>query len=301
MTDICITIDTEGDSADNPHSTYFGIKVIIPLVLDLFAKYDIKATFFVQEDSVCQVGSTFSDLWNSLENQGHEIGYHAHGLIGLPLEEKQKIITNGIDRLRNLGLHPVSFRAGRYHFDSSYLKILEKNNIKFDSSVIPGQQESSGDRIVISDHVGAPHTPYFPSYENHRFEGDSKILELPINRYPKMKPHKWGGLIKVGWRGEQVLLDYFMDIRKDKLIIINSHSWTGLSSIAIKLVRKQKYGRMKRCLSESMRKLISSKLLINPAHFVNFDDLLDYIAGKDGIRFVTIHEAGKNILEQKSS
>lgn len=299
MTDVCITIDTEGDSADNSHSTYFGIEIIVPLLLDLFAKYDIKATFFVQEDRVCQVGTKFSNLWKSLENEGHEIGYHTHGLIGLPLEEKQNIITNGINQLRNLGIHPISFRAGRYHFDSSYIKILEKNNIKFDSSVIPGQRECFDDGRVISDHVRAPHVPYFPSYENHCIKGDSKILELPLNRYPKLKPHNWGGLIKVGWRGEEVLFDYFLDARKDKLIVINFHSWTGLSSIAIRFVRKQNYGRIKKILKESMRKLISSKQLINREHFRNFDDLLDYIKNKDDIRFVTIQEAGRKILEQK--
>jgi hypothetical protein len=38
------------------------------------------ATFFVQEDNICQIGSKFRFLLDIIKNQGHEIGYHAHGL-----------------------------------------------------------------------------------------------------------------------------------------------------------------------------------------------------------------------------
>ena len=81
MTSVCITIDTEGDAAYNANSTFFGIKIIVPRLLRLFKKHRVKATFFIQEDRICQIATKFYDLVREIEDQGHEIGLHSHGLI----------------------------------------------------------------------------------------------------------------------------------------------------------------------------------------------------------------------------
>lgn len=302
MTKICITIDTEADSANNPQSTFFGIKIVLPLLLELFSKYDIKATFFIQEDEICQIGSIFSKLWKSLENHGHEIGYHAHGLIRASIEKKNDIITKGIQKLRKLGLSPTSFRGGCYHFNASILKILEKNNIKYDSSVVPGLREYFNDGILRCNHIGAPHNPYFPSYENHCKEGNSRILELPINRYPKFPPYRWGGTLTGTWKDECILFDYFYEIREDKLIISNVHTWNGLSFLLKRIGRvvlNEKYGKIKRFTFASLEKILNSNFFINNAYIEQFDYFLKYISEKNDTHFTTIREAGESIIKSK--
>ena len=66
---LCVTIDTEGDAASNPNSTYIGTRSAIPKMVETFDKLGIKATFFIQEDRICQVGSRFADIWKSLEEK----------------------------------------------------------------------------------------------------------------------------------------------------------------------------------------------------------------------------------------
>jgi peptidoglycan/xylan/chitin deacetylase (PgdA/CDA1 family) len=273
-TRICFTIDTEGDSADNPNTSYLGIHLAVPKLAELFNRLGVKATFFIQDDEICRLGSQFTDLWLSLQKQGHEIGYHAHGIIREPLERKEAIISSGIRRLREAGIDIVSYRGGRFHLNGGLLKVLEKNGIKYDSSVVPGLRETFPDGTERCDHVGAPHRPYFPSYEDHKEAGTSSILELPINRYP-------------------YYFDYFYQSRKDGLIIALVHSWEGLSFKIRDAVRRKKYGKARRFVYESLKKIFSLDFLVNKAYFPQLESFLNYARQKEDVSFITIREAGE--------
>lgn len=295
MTDVLITVDTEGDAPDNPYSTFFGIEIVIPKLLKLFFKYNIKATFFIQEDKLCKVASYFPDLVDTLKSQRHEIGLHTHGLVETAsIKEKEDIITTGVQSLRKLGFNPASFRAGKYYFNGDILVILEKNNIKYDSSVVPGLREISKNGKERCNHIGAPHTPYFPSYKDHCKKGNSKILELPINRYPKL-PSNFNAKLESKNYNEEILFDYFYEIRKDKLIIISLHPWYGLSSIIHRFVVIKDYKRIRRFAFKSFVKIVNSGRLIDELYFTNFDNLLKYISSKEDIHFKTIKEAGESV------
>jgi peptidoglycan/xylan/chitin deacetylase (PgdA/CDA1 family) len=295
MTKVCITIDTEGDSSNNPYSTFFGINFVLPKLLELFSKYKIKATFFIQEDNICQIGSKFPVLLGTLQNLGHEIGYHAHGLIRSSINQKENIIAKGMKNLRKLGFDPISFRAGRFHFNHEIIKILEKNNIRYDSSVVTGLQESFNDGKERCNHIGAPYYPYFPSYENHCKEGHSKILELPINRYPKLSFNR-GGYLTGKNKNEEILFDYFYEIRKDKFITIILHSWDGLSGFSRRLLRNENYKKTTRFTFQSFAKLLHHfNGLVNRQYIEYLDSMLKYISRKNDIHFGTIQEAGKSI------
>ncbi len=296
-THFCVTIDTEGDAAVNRNSTYLGIHAVLPKLIDIFDKFGIKATFFIQQDKICQAGSLFSNTWKALEKQGHEIGYHAHGIIPSSAEEKDNIITHGITQLRNAGLDIVSYRGGRFHLTGPLLHILEKNEIKFDSSVVPGLREILEDGTERCNHMGAPIAPYFPSYQDHTKEGNSRILELPINRYSKFPPDRWGGIISGGSK-EEILFDYFHDLRKDKLIIMLLHIWGFLSLVIKDTVRADRYGKAKKWAFHSVKGLFSPNLLTNGASLLLVEKTLEYITEKKDVRFVTIRQAGVNWLQE---
>lgn len=293
----CVTIDTEGDAAVNPNSTYLGIHAVLPKYCALFDKFGIKATFFVQEDKTCQAGSLFADTWSDLQKQGHEIGYHAHGIIPSSLEEKDAVITKGITKLRDAGLDIVSYRGGRFHMTGPLLHTLEKNGMRFDSSVVPGLREILKDGTERCNHLGAPIAPYFPSYEDHTRAGDSRILELPINRYSSYPPDKWGGMISGGSK-EDILFDYFYDQRKDKLIIMVLHIWGSLSYMIRDTVREDRYGKVKKWAFHSLKWLLSPNWLTNGASLMLIENTLEHVAGKNDVRFATIREAGETWLRK---
>jgi hypothetical protein len=296
-TRVCITIDTEGDAAINPNSSYLGIHKVIPRLVELLDQHGIKATFFIQEDKINQVGSKFPSVWKSLEKNGHEIGYHAHGIIPCTPEEQDAIITQGITKLRDLGLNPISYRGGRFHLKGHILQILEKNGIKFDSSVVPGLREVFKDGTERCNHLGSPKKPYFPSFHDHTKPGNSKILELPINRYPKFPPEKWAGVLGNGVNDE-VLFDYFLESQKDRVIIVILHSWEYLSFKIRDTVRRDKYGRLRKKAFESLNLIFNQNFLTNGAHFIRFERILNYIKDTEGVSFATIQQAGESWLKE---
>jgi hypothetical protein len=295
-TKVCITIDTEADAADNPNSTFLGIQVAIPRLLDLFQKYDVKATFFVQEDNTCQAGSQFPDLWRSCEKQGHEIGYHAHGIIRSSPEQKEATISRGLSTLRDLGFDPVSYRGGRFHMTGHLLKILEKNNIKYDSSVVPGLREVFQDGTERCNHVGAPREPYYPSYQDHTKAGESGILELPINRYDKHPVELWGGILTCRAK-DVILFDFFHEFKRDEIIVALTHSWEGLSFKIRETVRKEKYGKIKKIALGSLRRFFSSEFLTNGTYFRHVERFLKYISTKQDVCFTTIRDAANSWID----
>lgn len=296
-THVCITIDTEGDAAINPNSTYLGIQLVLPKLIGIFDKFGIKATFFVQEDRICHAGALFPDSWKSLEKKGHEIGYHAHWTHPSPDEEKGAIITQGISYLRKNGLDIVSYRGGRFHLTGPLLHTLEKNGIKFDSSVVPGLRELFDDGTERCNHVGAPIAPYFPSTEDHTKLGESPILEIPINRYPRFHPGRWGGLLNGGTKDE-ILFDFFHHTRKDKIIIMILHIWEPLSILIRDTVRGDRYGKMKKMAYGSLKRFFSPERLINGSSLIRLENALEYLAETSDVRFTTLRQAGENWLKE---
>jgi len=294
-TQICLTIDAEGDSAETPQTTLLGIQRALPHLLDVFSRLGVKATFFVQEDHLCRAASKFRDLWKSLENGGHEIGYHAHGLVRASQEEKEGIITSGLRRMKELGFNPISFRGGRYHLTGSLLSVLEDNGIRYDSSVVPGLRESFPDGTVRCDHRNAPHHPYFLSHEDHCREGGSKILEIPINRYPFL-PSKMIGVLRGVESLEEVLFDYFYEIRRDKIIVINVHTFDGLSAVLRDLIRNKQFGYLKKAGVTLLAKVVGARYLTNGSYTNRFESFLSYAIDKGDICFATIRESGRRVV-----
>jgi len=292
MVKVCVTIDTEGDSAENKNSTFLGIKYILPRFLELFSKYDVKATFFVQEDKFCDVASKFLKKFKRIESYGHEVGLHSHGLIEYDNDEISDTIKDGADSLRSLGFNPVSFRAGRFHYRAEMTKILEESGIKYDSSVCPGLREFFSDGRERCNHLNAETKPYFLSYENHTIAGQSNVLEIPINRYPFSK----GSSLKGGFHHEPVLYDYFAEKQKDDIIIILLHSWTGLSSSLLRFVRSNYYNNFSKFNYNSFAKLLfKTNKIYDKMFFRNFETLLTHISEKSGTVFSTLSDAGKHI------
>ena len=289
---VCITIDTEGDSADNPHSTFFGIQREIPVLLDIFERRRIKATFFVQQDATCAVGSRFRDIWKTAEDRGHEIGLHIHGLTGRSDEQKSELIRRSAENMRGLGFDPVSFRAGTFSLSGSMLPMLEAIGIRFDSSVVPGLRETDKAGRERCNHIGAPHLPYHPSPGDHTQNGESSILELPVNRYEKIRSHAFRGIL-TGYGKEEALFDHFRENRKDPVIIMVLHSWDRLQKLFQNMVRRRfgTYGRGRRWLYH-VAAALNKKRILDRRSVSYLEEILEYFTDQ-GVDFRTIRETGE--------
>ena len=172
---VVIGVDTETDIGSfTPF--YKGVQEGTPLLMDLFEKKRISATFFM----IAEAAQKFPDLARELKQRGFEVGCHTihHETIGDPLfdiplvkpvlpEEvphRLEVATEMIAEV--IGEPPKSFRAPRLWGSTIMVNTLEKLGYLADATYpLYFYQE----RI----------TPYHPSSEDWTQEGSLRILEIP--------------------------------------------------------------------------------------------------------------------------
>lgn len=179
---VVITIDTEQDINKEyiNQGTYDNIEFGLPKVLEIFDKYNCKGTFFATPDAILQNSNFFSHLKDE-----HEIGCHLHPefftsnhlgeikhkeyLCNFPLYEQERMIKKSTKIIeKEIGLKPISFRAGRFGTNSKTIDILIKNGYLLDSSCTP----------YIS--WNADGGPKWLNYSNEPFFIYDNFIEVPV-------------------------------------------------------------------------------------------------------------------------
>lgn len=151
----------------------------ISILLRLFKKHEIKATFFVPSE----VAQKHAGAIRNISQNGHEIA--CHGLshekdecLLSKTEQKQKIEEAGRIIEEQIKVRPKGFRAPCLRANQDTLAVLEENGYLYDSSVIstfvPGYY----------GFLGSPLKPYHPSTLSLRKKGSSKLLEIPVSVNP---------------------------------------------------------------------------------------------------------------------
>lgn len=193
---------------------YYGIKnvkftgddlnvfyeIAINRVLELFDRYNVKATFFCVGDEL-ESNTNIRKIIKDMYVNGHEIANHTythfHGLTKL----KEKEIFFEIEKCSDIiegiiGVRPVGFRAPGYDINNKIIEILEALNFKYDSSgfwsilnplIKMYNKLKSKDKDVRycfgENSKLLLSYPYFPSNENWlRKTSYRKIMELPMPR-----------------------------------------------------------------------------------------------------------------------
>jgi hypothetical protein len=211
---LLITIDTEADNQWE-HGCEISVANIryIPRFQELCDKYLIRPTYLVTSE-VCE-DAFAKELFRGFIEQGKaEIGAHLHSWTTPPFRDPEGLRYNDKNhafaselpldlleaKINNLthqietsfGKRPLSFRSGRYGFDSTVAQVLVNNSYLVDSSVTPF--------INWSDHKGIPGGKNGPDFSTHtpfpfkyNFENGS-LLELPVTilptRFPLNKNHQ---------------------------------------------------------------------------------------------------------------
>lgn len=148
-------------------------------LLQIFDKYEIKATFFTP----AEVAIKHTMLIRKIHKLGHEVACHGlfhekNEYLGTSLEQEQNI-KRATDIIRAIiNWHPVGFRAPCLRINKATLDILEKSGYLYDSSIVP---------TFVPGYYGflfASKKPYRPSTRFITKKGLRKIVEIPVSVNP---------------------------------------------------------------------------------------------------------------------
>jgi peptidoglycan/xylan/chitin deacetylase (PgdA/CDA1 family) len=132
---IAVTVDLENDLGSG--ESRYGVEEGLPVILDLFERYGVSATFFVS-------GMTLDYLMKSgaltvIGLKGHEIASHGHSHADYrPLEGS--LILDELKRSKQCledgtGREVIGFRAPQFLLDGKVLDAVRECGFRYDSSL----------------------------------------------------------------------------------------------------------------------------------------------------------------------
>ena len=175
-----MSVDLEDYYCDLPFSKWpkYESRIIknTEMILDLFEKYNVKATFFV----LGYIAEKFPDLIIKISKLGHEIASHGYAHIDLRKVTKEEF-EDDFFKSKNIlekitGKKVEGFRAPFFSINENNYWVFDvlSKNITYDSSVFPVKTHLYGI-------PNAPRTIYKPSLDNIINEDkDGKLVEIPM-------------------------------------------------------------------------------------------------------------------------
>jgi polysaccharide deacetylase family protein (PEP-CTERM system associated) len=187
-------------------------------LLDLFAAYNVKATFFI----LGWVAERFPKLVSAIAEAGHEVACHSywHRLIfKLERDDFYQDTANAKDVIEQAaGCNVCGYRAPTYSIVAKSmwaLDVLVENGFTYDSSIFP----------IRHDTYGIPGAPRFP----FRIQTPAgSLIEYPISTFRSWGSHNWpvggGGYLRIlPWWYTQAGVER---IQKEGLpLIVYVHPW----------------------------------------------------------------------------
>ena len=120
------------------HQAY-GPRVAVPRILELLARIDLRATFFVP-------GAT-AERWpravEAILAAGQEIALHSHDhvpLVRLGADAQRADLERGLAALERFGVRPTGYRAPLWQQTRVTLDLLPQYGIRYDSSLMDDDQ-----------------------------------------------------------------------------------------------------------------------------------------------------------------
>jgi peptidoglycan/xylan/chitin deacetylase (PgdA/CDA1 family) len=172
----------------------------LPRFAELFARHDLRATFFVVGADL-EADAEGRALLRELVAAGHDLGNHTHTHPYDFVRLGRTRIGEEIDRAHAAigdcaGTPPVGFRAPGYEITAEVLEFLRERGYRYDSSVFPSAAYYAAKAVVLAamrlarrpsgSILGsprallAPRRPYRPSARSPFRPGGTDLVELPI-------------------------------------------------------------------------------------------------------------------------
>jgi polysaccharide deacetylase family protein (PEP-CTERM system associated) len=159
-------------------------------VMNLLDKHKTRATFFV----LGWIAERLPELIREIEERGHDIGVHGYNhllLTEITPREFEEDLAKALETLENCGVRQkmIGFRAPSFTIvektRSWALKILEKYNFQYDSSIFP---------VGFHPDYGLPNTPLSP------YKITERLTEFPLScleMFGKRFPFSGGGYFRL--------------------------------------------------------------------------------------------------------
>lgn len=168
-----------------------GLKVLnegLPILLDLYEKYQIKTTFFITG----HIAQLYPQLVKNILAKGHEIASHGlshkkeHGFDVLSYQQQVNHLRESKKILEDISrVEVISFRSPALRMSSNTVCALEEAGYKIDSSVASQRFDmfmSFGGLKKIK-WLTAPRLPYRASSVTIFRKGNSQIVEVPLTAF----------------------------------------------------------------------------------------------------------------------
>ena len=169
----CLTFDMDAEAAvltadissihrmtPMSHQSY-GPLVGVPRILDLLARHDVRATFFVPGYSA----ERYPEVVRSIAEAGHEIAHHSYfheNTVGMDEQTEAAMIDRGLRALNDVaGVRPVGYRAPMWELNYHTPRLLAERGFLYDSS------------LMDSDH------PYLLAVDES--PDASTLVEIPVS------------------------------------------------------------------------------------------------------------------------
>ena len=160
----------------------------LPLMLDIYAKYNIRATFFF----IARYAKRCPEIVTMVQKAGHEVALHGlthdHKLAfdTMPYEQQLEHLIEGKKILEDIaGEEVVSFRSPALRVNQDTPRALVEAGFKYDSSIAPQRLDmfmSLGSKNKLQ-WLKAPRVPYETAIDNLARRGNSGIIEVPVSSF----------------------------------------------------------------------------------------------------------------------
>ncbi len=148
MTRVCLTFDFDAvsiwvstfkqTSASPLSRGEYGARVGLPRILELLARQQVKATFFVPAHTAV----SFPDAVRRIQAEGHEIASHGfchESPVALAAAEEAALLQASIAKLQGVlgsSFRPVGYRSPAWDLSANSIAILEDQGFRYDSSLM---------------------------------------------------------------------------------------------------------------------------------------------------------------------
>lgn len=165
-----------------------GLKVLkegMPLLLDTYARYNIKSTFFFTG----YIAKLYPEIVKMILAQGHEVGSHGkshtpeNGFDVMPFEKQKRHLKESKELLEDIsGEEVISFRAPALRVNGDTCRALIETGYKIDSSVASQRFDffMSFGGINKLKWLTAPRLPYKTSPDTLFKKGGGPLVEVPL-------------------------------------------------------------------------------------------------------------------------
>lgn len=166
-----------------------GYKVLkegMPLLLDLYEKYNVKSTFFFTG----YIAKLYPEIVKMVQPYGHEVGSHGlshekeDGFDVMPLHKQIEHLKESKKILEDIsGEEVISFRAPALRVNNDTAIALKESEFKIDSSIASQRFDMfmSFGGIKKLNWLTAPRLPYKASNDSLFKRGDGNIIEVPLS------------------------------------------------------------------------------------------------------------------------